>query len=306
MSNDTPFYILDPRRLLPEEDAASWLGRIVKDYKDPAAWMTPKDIQKSLQCELPVNEVVIDNIDTRMSSLDDASLKIGLTNIASVLSGSGRDGSFSFQTTSMRVVRLQGYSNVFNRICRLPEVRGDLESVMRPGGKPFFLIVGLLVLTDVKFAEHYAKMKSVGFDATAPVIEVASAAVSGMPLPIDVGDPMLGRTAVNGRERKWQGSVSGSYIFGFEYKAVRRKAYSLMKNFMPQLKAYGPRGQGDHVFHHGGETEGPQMGLQPVENAEVDIGLIVDDEDAVWVDTLEDGLPREVEFLGLTFALDGE
>jgi hypothetical protein len=136
---------------------------------------------------------------------------------------------------------------------------------------------------------------------------IVSTAESGLPLPVDVGDPNVARSTRNESKRQMKGSMEGSYIFAVEYKAVRRKAYSLMKNFTAKLEDHGPQGRGDRVFG-GGLLEGPGKAKE----AEEDLAVSVDS-DVVWTDALasdemerldEANALKEVDFAGMVLVYD--
>lgn len=300
MTDDSPFYILDVRRLLPAADAHLWLGRIVRSYQHPSATYTPSD--PSSYTSASINETIINDLEAAVGACHDTALKTGLTNLASTMRGSGVGNTFTFETSSMKCLRLENYPKLFDAISQLDEVRKDLRVYLQPGGKPAYMITGLLTWTDPTFFSGSQERRTGAIEGKIPAGAIASTAVSGLPLPIDVGDPSVARSTRDESRKRMQGSMEGSYIFAVEYKAVRRKAYSLMKNFTAKLEDHGPRGKGDRIFGRGPQEEASEA---KEEEEELDVSV---DSDVVWTDTLisdevggleDESTFKEVDFAGM-------
>jgi hypothetical protein len=199
----------------------------------------------------------------------------------------------------MKCIRLENYPRVFEKVAKLPDVQSDLTQYLRPGGKSVYMIVGLAIWTDPVFTENRSAGSKFDVGEQIPIATIGAAAGLGVPLPTDVGDPKIGHSSKSTSENKLDGKLPGSYIFAFEYKAVRRKAYSVMKDFTPKLEDCGPRGKGDRVFGGEGKAESDRARSE-------DLGtLIVDDGEVVWTDTVSSMQLEEVDVGGISFAVSG-
>ncbi|KAL2214652.1 hypothetical protein CC79DRAFT_1328544 [Sarocladium strictum] len=292
---DSPFIILDPRRVLPALKPHQWLGRIVRDYKDPSSSFAPSD--PTALASHSSEELVISDFAAQVQSSRDASLAASLGSVASGLSGGGNSSTFSFATSSLRCLRLSKHTKFFSEMRQLDEVRSELSEYLRPGGKPAYMIVGVMIWSDPSFMETAQFSNSKSLAAQIPVGAIASMATTGIPITTDIVDPGVNRTVEGATGRQMEGSMAGSYIFAIEYKAVRRKLYSLIKDFTPTLDDHGPRAKGDRVFG----TDTPEETASSATNPSrftIDV-----DEDVVWTDTLSAGEElHEVELSEVSFA----
>ncbi|KAG7286088.1 hypothetical protein NEMBOFW57_008391 [Staphylotrichum longicolle] len=266
---DAPYYLLDPRRIFPAIEATRWLGRIVLDYKDPSSWYTPDTFPSALKLS-PI-EVTIENFHASLAASQDLELKAGLTDLASGLASAETRQEFDFQPTTVKSI-----------------LQTALGSKMSPGGRPMYFIVGLLIMTDTRFSDKAGRGRRVGGDISIPATAVAAAAGLGVPLPVETADPFLGAQKTSTVDRSMEGHIPGSYVFGVEYKTVRRMAYSLIKPFTPRMQEYGPRNEGDRVFGHQDKGEGQPQALD-------DMVVKVDNEDEIWTDELPKGEVRETD-----------
>ncbi|KAK3899739.1 hypothetical protein C8A05DRAFT_36634 [Staphylotrichum tortipilum] len=287
-----PYYILDPRRLLPASAAADWLGRIVVDFRDPHAAFTPDHPQRfteGLVVEDGAKDVQADISRSRSAAVSGA-----LSELVSVSNGRGQSAGFSFQTGDMHIIRLSKYRDVFLTMREDPEVREYLARVLKPGGAAAYMIVGLLVWTEASLSVDREHSWRHGVEAQIPALGIASA-VAGIPLPIEIGDPAVGVSSSNTARTRLAMSFPGSRIFAIEYKAVRRKAYAVWRNPKADWDGRGPRGAGDQSFgtHEADfdETEEDPFGTEgdvDGKNGQGHLDLEMDGDHCVWYDTLGD------------------
>ncbi len=245
MQDPPPYYMLDPRRLLPASAAADWLGRIVVDFRDPHAAFTPDNPQRFT--EGLVLEDGAKDVQAEISRSKSAAVSGALSEIVSLSNGRGQSAGFSFQTGDMHIVRLSKYRDVFLTMREDPEVREYLARVLKPGGAAAYMIVGLLVWTDASLSVNQQHSRQQGVEAQIPALGIASA-VAGIPLPFEIGDPAAGVSSSNTAKTRLAMSLPGSRIFAIEYKAVRRKVYAVWRNPKADWDGRGPRGAGDQSF----------------------------------------------------------
>jgi hypothetical protein len=296
--SDFPFIVLDSRRVLDATDPAKWLGRIVRYYKKPSASYTP-DNPTALAAH-STEELVISDFEAQLNASNDVTLQANLGSLASALRGHGNETTFSFQTSTMKIVRLVNYNpKYFAELRQLPEVQESLGEYLRPGGRPAYMIVGVMIWTDPSFRSTREIHQTQSMNVQAPVGAIVGATTVAMPLPAEITDPGVGSSAQDAQGTQMGGSMAGSYICGIEYSNVRRKLYSLMKNFTPVLEDHGPRMKGDQVL--GGNVTPKEEGTEEGESA-----LFVElDNDVVWTDTLPAAESlQETEFSNFTLAYE--
>lgn len=312
MQDPPPYYLLDPRRLLPASSTPSWLGRIVLDFRDPAASFTPSSPQRftsGLTTEADAKDVQVEVLRTRSRALSGA-----LSEIVSAANGAGKSAGFSFQTGEMRIVRLGGYRDVFRTMREDPEVRRYLAQELRPGGAAAYMIVGLLVWTDATLSVREESSRRRAVEAQIPALGIGCA-VAGVQLPLEIGgDPAIGVSSSNTGVTRMGMSLPGSRIFAVEYKAVRRKAYAIWPNPKADWDGRGPRGAGDQSF---GRHEGGRVGAEEEEengvgaeggvdggNRQDGLVLEMDGDHCVWYDTVRGLEVEEHELQSMILAVE--
>ena len=302
MGDPPPYYILDPRRLLPASAAADWLGRIVTDFRDPLADFTPDKPQRFT--DGLVDEMDAEDVHAQISSSQETSVSGALTEFVSVANGGGRSAGFGFQTGNMKTVRLRKYRDIFRVMREDPEVQKHLSRALRPGGPAAYMVVGLLVWTDASLSVTQERSRQHEVELQLPVLAVASA-VAGIPPPVGIGDPAIATSSGNTRQTHLSMFVPGSYIFAVEYKAIRRKAYAILNSAKADWDGRGPRGKGDHHFnaheeHDLAETRG-EGGGEIHQDALV---LDMDDDACVWYDTVNGLDVEELELQRMILAVE--
>lgn len=93
---------------------------------------------------------------------------------------------------------------------------------------PAYMIVGLLVWSDATLSAGQTRSRERGVEVQVPALATAGA-VAGVQLPLEIGNPAVGRRSSHDRQVRLSMSVQGSYIFALEYRAVRRKVYSTVE-----------------------------------------------------------------------------
>lgn len=303
MSDNTPpYYILDPRRLLPASATTDWLGRIITNFRDPREDFTPKQPQRFT--DGLVDEIDTEEVQAHVSRMKENSVSAALAEIASVANGGGRSGGFSFQTGKMKVVRLSGYRNIFRAMRDDAEVRAHLCRALSPGGRPAYMIVRLLVWTDASLCVEQECSHRHGVGAQLPVLGVSSA-VAGIPLPsLEIrGDPVLATSSRATHQARLSVSVPGSYIFALEYKAIRRRVYAVWTNARADWDGSGPRGKGDQHFNAQGESETDSEEEDEVQK-EDNLDLDMEGDNSVWYDGVRGLDVEETELQSMILAVE--
>lgn len=294
MGDTPPYYILDPRRLLPASATSEWLGRIVTDFRDPRTDFTPSKPQRFT--DGLVDEIEATQVRAEISRLGDTSVSAALTQVLNVTKGGGHSTGFSFETGRLKSVRLNNYRNVFRTMRDDAEVRDHLARALRPGGPAAYMVVGLLVWTDATIAVDQGRAKQLGAGAQLPAMAVASA-MAGVPLPLEIGNPAVGVSSSDSYQSQLAMSVPGSYIFALEYKAIRRKMYALWPNAKANWDGSGPRGKADRHFNSGDELE-EENGREEM------LTLDMDEDDSVWYDTVSGLEVDEAELESMILAVE--
>ncbi|KAF2274698.1 uncharacterized protein EI97DRAFT_476713 [Westerdykella ornata] len=197
------------------------------------------------------------------------------------------------------------HQKALDALCEDEGVRRDLARMLRPGGEPAYFIVGMLIWQDATFVDRRVKARGVGASLELPV-SMAVAATTGVVIPIHgMMDPSVGSGEETARERAMVGFSEGSHIFALEYRTVRRRIFSLGRDFTPKLGGYGGRVQKDSVFgHHDAATTTTTPTTKgDGSSAESNAVIVLDDEGDEWLDDLHE--PPEVETLcGVSIAYD--
>ncbi|KAK5655577.1 hypothetical protein OQA88_5508 [Cercophora sp. LCS_1] len=301
MSPTPPYYILDPRRLLPASTAPSWLGRIVTDFRDPRADYTPSSPER-FTAGL-IDQLTADNVAAQISRTDSTTITGALTDIISVSTGSSHAGGMSFQTGKMNIIRLSNYRNLFRTMREDPEVRDHLAKALRPGGPSAYMIVGVLVWSDASVEMETERSKERGFEVQVPVLAIGSA-VAGVPIPVQIGDPAVGRSVAESGKVGLSMEVKGRYIFAIEYKAIRRRAYAVWSGAKADWDGRGPRGKGDTHFGVGEEDGNVEEEGDKEKGGQEEGGFDMDDDDCVWYDTVGGLEVEEAELEGMILAVE--
>jgi len=289
MSSTPVFYVLKPERVEPASQAVSWLGRIVQNHAAPDAAFTPSNPSKLL-ADIAVSETRVAEASVFLNSEAASKLKLQLTGLASVFQDRGRGTGIQFSTTSIRYVRMQNHDKALRALWTDAGVRDDLGHMLKPGGDPAFFIVGFLIWENATFTDHGAVSAGGGGSVELPVSAVV-ASQTGLVLP-DI-NPAIKLQSSQEQRRTLAGFSEGSSIFAFEYRTVRRRLYSITKNFTPRLGGYGGRFEKDRVF---GVPGSPQRSRDPTPERPDESPLEMDDEDTPWVDLVDDEV--EVEDVG--------
>jgi hypothetical protein len=292
---DNMFYILDPKRLEPAEQATRWLGRIVQPYNAPGSAFTPPNPFPHTSGSIKVSRIA--DVEQAVQASQNRNLRALLSRIASLTLQSDKQTHLDFETSSLVSVRLENYGKVFDKLKIMDEVKADLDSMLSITGPPAYMIVALLIWTDAKFEESLdleSKMKGQG---KLPVGSAATAAGTGLPVP--VGD-LEGQVEAGGAlHLVGKGFSPKSHIFAFEYKCVRKKWSSLVGSFKPELTGKGPRVRGDKVFAGDSSTDGNEE-PQPVP----DSTFTLDEDDVLWTDLLTTVKPEEEEIGNIIFTFN--
>ncbi|RFU31681.1 hypothetical protein B7463_g4644, partial [Scytalidium lignicola] len=202
-----------------------------------------------------------------------------------------------FASESEQCMRLENYPEVYQNLRANPEVRADLEEWLTPGGKPAYMIVGLLIWKDASFEETVTQDSSLTGKAKVPVASASTKAHTGT--STGAGDPAHEATKKEARQVMSKGTLKGQSIFAFEYKAVRRRPYSLFGDTTPKtVENYGPRVSGDKLFAGTDDLE--------TELIDKDIGLEMDEDESMWTDALGDSAPSEEEFGDMILAFHAD
>jgi len=294
MADPPVFYILPQSHLEPASSATSWLGRIVSSYRDPAASFTPVHPSRLLQGQ--ATETVLKNASSILRGSSNSTLVAKLTGIASASSAKDRGSGISFETSEIRCLRLQNHPKLFEKLCADDEVKNDLSRWLSPGGKPAYMIVALLIWTDASFISSRAKSDSSGGSVSVAVSTIVGA-TTGVILPGDMGNPEISRSVGTTQERRVTAFSEGSHIFAFQYRTVRRRAYSIFSDFTPRL-GKGPRVKGDQVFS---DKDKEVKEVDDEEREMVPMQVEIDEGHVSWVDVVDD--EPDIEDLGnLSFA----
>lgn len=283
MSSSPVFYLLKPERVESASTARSWLGRIVQNHAAPDASFTPTDPLKLL-LNFPVTESKIDNASAFVENATNAQLELELTGLASTFRDRGKGSGVKISTASIKYLRLQNHLKVLEALGKDAEVKEDLAKMIKPGGEPAYIIVGMLIWENATFTDSSSISKSTGGSIELPV-STTVAAVTGVVIP-DINPGVANETETTQR-RELSGFSQGSGIFALEYRTIRRRAYSVLRNFTPRLGGYGGRIEKDRVFgEHPEHKIGDEVVVQecPVE---------IDDEEISWADLAEDELVVE-------------
>jgi hypothetical protein len=286
MSETPVFYLLRPERVEPASSTRSWLGRIIKHYASPDASFTPSD-PKAILSDLPFSETKIADASVFMRGTASQELSFKLSGLASAFQNRGQGTGVEFSTTEIKYVRLQNHDKALRALCENPEVMADLNRMLKPGGEPAYMIVGMLIWSNASFIDLREHAKGVGGSVELPVA-AAVAGSTGVLLP-DLVNPSVGAATGTVHGRALAGFSEGSSIFAFEYRTIRRRVYSLSRNFQPRLGGWG-RIEKDRVFgDHDKKNEAHQC---EVENSVVEL----DEEESQWIDLVEE--EPEVEDIG--------
>lgn len=292
--SESPFYLLKPARLEPASSARSWLGRIVQNYGAPDAGFTPANPSRFFTD--PPTEIILSDVSSIFTGTMSSKLSAQISGIASASRSRDKTDGTDFATSSITCMRLPNYGDVFDSMVEDVEVRNKLGRMLSPGGEPCYMIVALLIWTDATFRDTQSQSGTGAMSGTVPVSMIASAAAGA---PITVPDPELCGSVGNSAVRTVKGTSEGRHIFAFEYKAVRRRAYSLFANFTPKLGDHGPRVEGGRLFG----TDETIDKERRAEEEDLNLALEVDDDDVGWTLTVDDA-PEVEELDDFAFAFD--
>ncbi|MCJ1355874.1 MAG: hypothetical protein MMC33_005866 [Icmadophila ericetorum] len=112
------------------------------------------------------------------------------------------------------------------------------------------MVVGLAIWTDTKFTRSKTLANAAQSILKAPVT-LAVAVSTGVMLPSI--DPEISGSSRSEVTKSMDGQNVGNSIFAIEYRAVRRRFYSLSDEFEPKLETYGPRVVGGMVLSRASE-----------------------------------------------------
>jgi hypothetical protein len=177
------------------------------------------------------------------------------------------------------------------------EVKADLGRILIPGGAPAYFIVGMLVWEDAVFVDSRGYPHA-GSAAVELSVTAAVAGSTGIVLP-NV-DPKLsfGGGVQFERGIRTTGFSEGSRIFAFEYRTVRRRFYSLSRDFTTRLGGYGANVEKDSMSSEHSATN------HSAESAEDEVELGMDEEDMAWMDVIDDGPEIEQVANSMNIAFD--
>lgn len=278
------FNLLRPERVEPASRALSWLGRTVQNYAAPDAWFTPEDPSQLLK-DITISETKITDASAFVSNATATNLSFELSGLASFFQQQGRCSGIQFSATSVWYIRLQNHPKVLKALLDDPTIKKDLAQMLKPGGQPGYLIVGMLIWENASFADSRLTVDEVGGSVELPVAAGVSAH-TGITTPNI--NPAVELQSQRTLRRSLAGFSAGSSIFAFEYRTIRRRIYSIGSNFTPRLGGYGSRIEKDRVFGGGMQQEQlPVRDEAPVE---------MDEEDIAWVNLVDGEL--EVESFG--------
>ena len=199
------YYMLPLDRLEPASSASLWLGRIVRDHRDLNAGSVPED-PSQFYIEEPT-ETLFEDVKSFVFGAADQQLTAQLTGIGSAVHGQGRFDATDFSTSAMKSIGLPQYRDVFDDMIADQEILAKLRTWLTLGGKPAFMIISLVVWTDVSLIE--AKGVSSGTTSEAKIPLSAASAAAGSPQPVP--DPCLGKSSTGqdiasvhkGRQNIW-------------------------------------------------------------------------------------------------------
>ncbi|KAF2017597.1 hypothetical protein BU24DRAFT_420638 [Aaosphaeria arxii CBS 175.79] len=224
MSNEPQFYFLKPPGL-PISQRDNLLGRIVKNYANPTADYTPNGIPKNnVAFPAPPLSSGLRDATSVLSSSSQATAKALMTSLASLTKEKERDGSISFESETLEVVRLQQHGDTFDLLKATPEVRDKLAKYVRIGGRAYF-VVGLLIWKDARFSAGAGSSERTLATAKVPVDAAVMAATGGVPVPI--GSVELDVEGSRSTKSSLDATAAGEQIIGVEYRLIKREFFGI-------------------------------------------------------------------------------
>ena len=274
------FYPLDIKRLIPASELLVWLGRIVQNYAEPDGSYTPQD-PTPFSTKFPISASSVVDLTSIASGSNSAHLTASLGQSASVATSQSGSGTIDFTTRKMISVRLQNHSKIFDDLRHTDEVQNDIGSMLSPGGKPAWMIVGVLIWTDATFSTVQSLQSSAAGSVTLPITATVAATTGAVVRGID---PKAEAGKVKTAFRIVEGVSLGSNIFAIQYKSVRRPPYAIGRSFTPKLGDQGPRVEGVKRY---GETELDKL-TPGAGRVEPIVEIEMDESSVNWIDVVDD------------------
>lgn len=248
------FWLLDPlQSITTTDDPTAWLGRIVYDYHRPLARFTPKSRTALSPPEL--NETSLLHYSNVVSNINSDNFRLSLLNLLGLSYEDYRSRSHSFRTKKAQRLRLMQDEDVFTKLRQQSDVLADLKQWDFSPFHPVYLIVGLLVATDVHYDTKHDKKQGIG--GHVDPVSVGSLA-AGVPIPFDSS---VGQHHLREQSDHMEGTVQGTRIFAIEYRVIKKRLFSTHAHLEP----HGPRG--DRAFGADKHEERGRVGEDVVEKA---------------------------------------
>lgn len=278
------FYLLEPLQTYPTNDAKSWLGRIVQDFRRPVSAYTPQTVPSPYEFEYHADPNFTD-ITKVIDSIKSTSVQLSILDLFGISGEFYRSHKHTFESRKVERWRVHHDAKVLERVLLEADVAVDLEKWDFGFFRPLYLIVGFLVTDSVSYRSEEKSKTSLG--GQIDPAQIAGLA-SGVPLPVT--SSIQPKNEV-GRDEVLKAEVSGSRIIAIEYRSFRKRLIQRPGKSV-NLKNHGPHGE--RTFNK--DADGSAM--DPERQDSVDVVVSFDTEE--FTEIVED--EGDIE---MCFRLDG-
>jgi len=262
MTQEPRFYFLKPPGL-PATEKDNLLGRVVKNYANPAADYAPNGSPQALiSFPAPPISSGLTTVQVVLSSTSETTATGLLTSLATITRRRRDDADVSFASEGIEIVRLQQHEDTYDLLRAVPAVQQKLAKMIRVGGKAY-LIVGLLIWRDSAFSTSSGSGKSTTTSLTLPVDAALAATTGGIPVPIgpvggNFGDSKSTSSTISA-------TASGEQIIGIEYRLIKRDLFGFGSN--TKMSSANVRYEGGKFY---GTTKNDKEGTDEDEDEDED------------------------------------
>ena len=276
------FYLLDSLHTLSGagSQAEAWLGRIVRNYRDPEKAYSPENTHQ-IKLNLAKKDGAISSLYQRITRHDGTLVHVALTDMLGLSTSRTKTSEPSFESQQVERYYLTQIDEVKRRLLEDAAAKLKLEERIS-FAHPVYLVAGVLVADRVRYNEERS--------------EVAKAEASLDPLPSDVAlaaglPPQANVRARVEREKATEHSrattVVGRRVFAVEYVVLRKRLSKLGATKWRSM----PRVEG--TFGLEGGEEGV-LRMEGVKDAEGSMGereefeILVDEEPILQFEEAEE------------------
>jgi hypothetical protein len=267
MGQTKTFYLLEPFHTIPVEENNAWLGRIVKDFRNPRAGYTPDDPSSAI-ASLD-DDPNFSNVGAIIQSSSSKNFRIALQDMLGLSGHHSNTLEPTFHTRKVRRIRLHNDDGCLDKILDVEETRSKVLGKGWLGiQRPVYFIVGLLITDKVNYVTKGAEKKQLSVKVSPSQAIAAALAGGAAPAALPGADAVtFSGSARNSSSTEVKLTATGMRIFAVEYRVLRKTFFSSDEVEMKRHNEAGPR------TFAAGDDDQKAMAAQPGNAVKVDDGL---------------------------------